>query len=157
MENNNRSLVTLVFKSEDDWSRPVFKHIHSNLYFGSTNILIPNQELGLKDEESIVKYFNENINQIEYFGGQFNCEPHGGAIDEKYELIIITNKEAKERRKLLENNVKGLETHAYAPELNRLVLLNGAEYKTNTITQLKNAIDYVFRSIRWEQLKLNLK
>ena len=153
----DKILITLIFKGEDDWSRPVFKHIHSNIYFGSTNILIPNNELGLKDEESIVKYFNENIKQIEYFGSKFNCEPHGGGIGEKYELVIITNKEAKERRALLDKNIKGLETHKYAPELNKLILINTAEYKVNGITDLKEATDYVFRSVRWEQLKLNLK
>jgi hypothetical protein len=153
----DKILITLIFKGEDDWSRPVFKHIHSNIYFGSTNILIPNNELGLKDEESIVKYFNENIKQIEYFGSKFNCEPHGGGIGEKYELVIITNKEAKERRALLDKNIKGLETHKYAPELNKLILLNESSYKVNGITDLKEAVDYVFRSVRWEQLKLNLK
>jgi hypothetical protein len=153
----DKILITLIFKGEDDWSRPVFKHIHSNIYFGSTNILIPNNELGLKDEESIVKYFNENIKQIEYFGSKFNCEPHGGGIGEKYELVIITNKEAKERRALLDKNIKGLETHKYAPELNKLILLNESSYKVNGITDLKEATDYVFRSVRWEQLKLNLK
>jgi hypothetical protein len=153
----NKILITLIFIGADDWDRPVFKHIHSNIYFGSTDILIPNKELGLISEKSIVSYFNENIKQIEYFGSQFNCEPHGGPIDEKYELVIITKEEAKKRRALLDKNIKGLETHTYAPELNKLVLNNTAEYKVNGITNLKEAVNYVFRSVRWEQLKLNLK
>lgn len=150
-------LITLIFKGKDDWNRPVFKHIHTNIYFGSTNILIPNEKLGLKNEESIVKYFNDNVKQIEYFGNEFNREPHGEAINEKYEIVIITNKEAKERPALLNKNIIGLETHKYAPELNVLVLKNKSKYKVNGITELKDAIDYVFRSVKWEELKLNLK
>ena len=153
----DKILITLVFKGEDDWSKPIFKHIHSNLYFGSTNILIPDKEKGLIDEESIVKYFNENKEQVKYFGTEFDCDPLDNNIPDKYEIIILTNKEAEERRALLDKNIKGLETHQYAPELNKLILINTAEYKVNGITDLKEATDYVFRSVRWEQLKLNLK
>ena len=153
----DKILITLVFKGEDDWSRPVFKHLHSKIYVGSTNKLVPDKELGLIDEESIVKYFNENPQHLEYFGTEFNCEPLGGVIPDKYQIQILTNKEAKERRALLDKNVKGLETHKYAPELNKLILINTAEYKVNGITDLKEATEFIFRVINWEELKQHLK
>jgi hypothetical protein len=156
MEKNKKKKLTLKFVGEDDWSRPVFKHIHSNYYFGSTNILIPDKPKGLVDEKSIINYFSENQEAIEYFGNSFNCEPHGG-MPEDYELIFITKKQLKERIDLLDNNVDKLETHKFAPELNKLWLKNGSHYATKSIDDLKEATKFIFKTIAWDDLKLNLK
>lgn len=152
----DKKKLTLKFVGEDDWSRPVFKHIHAKYHFGSTNILIPDKEKGLVDEESIIKYFSEHQEAIEYFGTAFNCEPHGG-MPEGYELIFITKKELKERIELLNSFVDKLETHKFAPELNKLWLKNGCHYSTKGIDDLTEATKFIFRTVGWDNLKLNLK
>ena len=40
-------------------------------------------------------------------------------------------------------NIKGLERHAYAPELNKLHLTSGKIYKVPQQTTIKNAINYI--------------
>ena len=67
------------FRGVDDFHRPVFKVIDEAIYFGSTEILVPDTKLfpnGTKEE--INQYFRENQNKIELFGSSFNCEPNGG-------------------------------------------------------------------------------
>lgn len=72
------------FKGIDDFGRPIYKHINSNTYFGSTITLF---DYGVNIED-IDKYFKHNLQELEYFGESFNCEPYGGNND-KYEFIII--------------------------------------------------------------------
>ena len=45
-------------------------------------------------------------------------------------------------------NIKGLERHAYAPELNKLHLTSGKIYKAPQQTNIKDAIKYVNKKIQ---------
>ena len=77
----------LKFRGIDDWNRPVFKDIDASIYFGDTNKLWVYNELG-KDNKDVNKYYKDNPGELEYFGGTFNCEPHGGLPD-FFKLNII--------------------------------------------------------------------
>lgn len=90
-------ILNIKFKGIDDWSRPVYLHIAESkidgskhkFYFGSTNILFPDKSIAPDNTvEQINVYFKENINQLEYFGRSFNCEPNGG-MSPYYQLNII--------------------------------------------------------------------
>jgi hypothetical protein len=84
-----QTIVPIKFRGIDDWNRPVYKHAEANIYFGITNILFPDKNLAPNNTtEEINEYFRNNIDQLEYFGMKFNCEPHGG-LPEQYKLNII--------------------------------------------------------------------
>lgn len=81
--------ISLKFKGIDDFSRPVFKQVGKNIYFGSTTILFPDKELFPNESiEEINEYFRNNQNKIELFGSKFNCEPNGGNSS-KWKFTII--------------------------------------------------------------------
>lgn len=87
MEKEER-LFTLKFVGEDDFSRPVFKDIDRPLYFGSTEVLVPDRKLGINTAEDVVNFFNLHPHLLEYFGSSRNCEPHGGrASNWKFKII----------------------------------------------------------------------
>ena len=81
-------IVKIKFRGIDDWNRPVFKvagEKYSSLHFGSTNKLFNHD-----DSPGIINdYFKDHIEELEYFGDHFNCEPHGGMPFKGLELKII--------------------------------------------------------------------
>lgn len=77
-------MITVTYENIDDWNRPIFRSIKSNIRFGSLNILFPYQE----SEEVVLNQVESR--HLEYFGRSFNCEPMGGIEP----VEIITNKEA---------------------------------------------------------------
>lgn len=70
----------LRFIGIDDWNRPVFKDIDSELYFGDTNKLWTYKELG-EDNKLVNEYYKNNTDSLIYFGSEFDCEPNGGRAD----------------------------------------------------------------------------
>jgi hypothetical protein len=62
------------FKGIDNCNRPVYKVIDKLIYFGSTDVLFNDEA----KEEEVNEYFKKNINELEYFGTHFGCEPNGG-------------------------------------------------------------------------------
>lgn len=76
-------IFQIKFKGIDSWNRPVFKAIDKKIYFGSVTTLFEYDD----DPDKIIKYFKDNINELEYFGSCFDCEPHGGTTF-KYEGIL---------------------------------------------------------------------
>ena len=74
------------FRGIDRWNRPVFKVIDKPMYFGSTDTLF-NDEV---EAEKVNEYFKDNLDELEYFGSHFGCEPHGGR-PENLKLILISN------------------------------------------------------------------
>ena len=38
----------------------------------------------------MIEYFKDHIDELEYFGDHFGCEPHGG-LDKGLKLEIITD------------------------------------------------------------------
>ena len=77
------------FKGADSFNRPVYKVVDANIYFGSTEILIPDKKLFPKGTtEEINEYFRNNQDKIEFFGRRFDCEPNGGNSS-KWQFNII--------------------------------------------------------------------
>lgn len=72
------------FRGVDQYDRPVYKVIDKPIYFGSTDTLFDYEE----DEKVINDYFKDNLDELEYFGKSFGCEPNGGR-DENLKLILI--------------------------------------------------------------------
>lgn len=81
----------LKFTGIDDWNRPIFTDIDSNVYFGDVNKLWVFQELGVNNE-NVNKYYKDNPDNLEFFGYDFNCEPHGG-LPSNFKLNIIDNEQ----------------------------------------------------------------
>ena len=52
--------LLLEYVGENDFSSPIFKDLNSGYYFGSLDILVPDEEKGLIDEKSITEYFKNN-------------------------------------------------------------------------------------------------
>ena len=72
-------IVKIKFRSIDDWNRPVFKVIderYKSLYFGSVTTLF-NYE---NSADKVIAYFKDHIDELEYFGDRFGCEPYGGSF-----------------------------------------------------------------------------
>jgi hypothetical protein len=91
---NNKSELKVVFKQPlivnvkfagvDSWDRPIFKDVNSNNYYGSVTTLWDAYDS--KDE--IVNYFRDHIEELEWFGIKFDCEPNGG-LNSNIELNIV--------------------------------------------------------------------
>lgn len=79
----------LKFRGIDDWNRPIFTDIDSNVYFGDVNKLWVSRELGVNNEY-VNNYYKDNPDNLEFFGYDFNCEPHGG-LPSNFKLNIIDN------------------------------------------------------------------
>ncbi len=62
------------FRGIDSWNRPVYKVVDKNIYFGSVNMLF-NYDAGVTE---VNEYFRNNLEDLEFFGDHFGCEPHGG-------------------------------------------------------------------------------
>lgn len=72
------------FKGIDDWNRPVFKDVDSNLYFGDVNKLFD----WSTPKEEVIKWYKEDNGGLEYFGQSFDCEPYGGRSEDwKFNII----------------------------------------------------------------------
>lgn len=76
-------VIDIKFRGIDDWNRPVFVS-STKMYYGSVNTLFDWDT----PKEEIIKYFKEHINELEWFGSSFNCEPHGG-LDSPITLNIV--------------------------------------------------------------------
>jgi hypothetical protein len=77
-------ILQIKFKGIDSWNRPVFKAIEKTIYFGSVTTLFDYSD----DSNKIIDYFKNNINELEYFGNKFDCEPNGGMF-KGLELKIV--------------------------------------------------------------------
>ena len=85
-------ILDIQFVGIDSWNRPVFKHVKYPLYFGSVAILFPDKEKAPNNTpEEISEYFKKRIDELEYFGESFDCEPHGGLNKDKVKLNIIAH------------------------------------------------------------------
>lgn len=72
--------LLLEYVGENDFSSPIFKDLNSGYYFGSLDILVPDEEKGLIDEKSITEYFKNNPTELVYFGRDFDDDPNGGRL-----------------------------------------------------------------------------
>lgn len=91
METNNQVVTKteIKFVGIDNWSRPVFKDVKRKIYYGSTFTLLPCKIVHPNDSiDEINSYFRKNIDELEYFGNHFGCEPHGG-LNKNIELVIV--------------------------------------------------------------------
>ena len=76
----------LIFKGVDNWSRPVFKRIDKNHYFGDTNNLF---SWDASKEEVMEFYKDKDLhNHLCYFGTSFGCEPSGTSIRKEIKIFI---------------------------------------------------------------------
>jgi hypothetical protein len=69
--------LEIKFRGIDDWNRPVYQvagEKYKSLHFGSTNTLFEWKDTA----ETVDAYFKDHMDELEYFGGEFNCEPLGG-------------------------------------------------------------------------------
>lgn len=78
------TLIKIKFRGIDDWNRPVFKNIDSNSHYGSVTTLFNYED----SAEKVIEYFKSHIDELEYFGTAFGCEPHGG-LDERIKFEIV--------------------------------------------------------------------
>ncbi len=81
---SEKKIIKIKFVGVDNWNRPVFRNIESKSHYGSVSTLFPWES----KEEEVVKYFKENIDELEYFGNHFGCEPMGG-LDSRLKLEIV--------------------------------------------------------------------
>lgn len=78
-------IVNIKFRGIDYFNRPVFKDVDSNTYYGSTGRLF-----GWDDKaEKVIEYFKSNVDELEYFGTHYGCEPNGG-LSKNVTLNIVT-------------------------------------------------------------------
>jgi len=73
--------IKVRFSGIDDWNRPVFYSEKLNAFFGSTDILF---DYDATIGEVLSKIC---INDLSYFGREFNCEPMGNKISFELEIV----------------------------------------------------------------------
>lgn len=66
--------MDIKFRGIDSWNRPVYKVAEKEIYFGSVNKLFNYDATATEVNE----YFKANLDDLEFFGDYFDCEPHGG-------------------------------------------------------------------------------
>ena len=66
--------MDITFRGIDSWNRPVYKVVNKGIYFGSVNKLFSDDARAAEVDE----YFRANLDELEFFGDHFGCEPHGG-------------------------------------------------------------------------------
>lgn len=66
--------MDIKFRGIDSWNRPVYKVVDKDVYFGSVNKLFSDDATATEVDE----YFRTNLDELEFFGDHFGCEPHGG-------------------------------------------------------------------------------
>ncbi len=82
--------IIIKFVGIDSWNRPVYKDVNTTIYYGSVHTLFPNKNIAPNNTPAeINEYFKKNIEELEYFGVQFDCEPNGG-MPAHYKLVIET-------------------------------------------------------------------
>lgn len=83
----NKTIVEIhiEFRGIDHMNRPVFKQVGRRVYYGSTSKLF-NVDT---PKEEVITYFENHLEELEYFGSTFPCEPHGG-LPEYFKLLIKT-------------------------------------------------------------------
>lgn len=74
----------LKFEGIDDWYRPIFKDVDSNIRFGDVNKLFTWEEW----KAGGMEYYKKDSGGLEYFGTSFNREPNGGRA-ECWKLNIV--------------------------------------------------------------------
>jgi hypothetical protein len=79
--------VHIKFEGVNDWNNPIYKDVDSNRRYGSTDTLF---NWG-STADKVNAYFKEHIDELQYFGKSFDCEPLGGYLKQT-ELIIIEGK-----------------------------------------------------------------
>ena len=81
-------ILQLKFRGIDDWNRPVFKSAndrYKSLHFGSVTTLFNYDD----SSEKVTEYFKNHLDELEYFGDHFGCEPHGGMPFKGLEFELI--------------------------------------------------------------------
>ncbi len=90
MATKEKRVFNLKFVGIDDWNRPVFKDVDKKLYFGMTDHLFDYDT----SEQAVYDYFSDDDigRHIEFFGSEFDCEPHGGrASNWEFNFIVADN------------------------------------------------------------------
>lgn len=82
IKNEWKIIIQLTLAGVDDWHRPVFKDVNSRNYYGDVNCTTTGRP------QTVIDYYKDNIDKLEYFGTKFNCEPNGG-LNKSYKLEII--------------------------------------------------------------------
>lgn len=82
-------IIELKFRGVDRFDRPVYKDVNSSDHYGSVDCLFPDKRnFPNGTTQEINDFFRKNINELEYFGNHFGCEPNGG-IPKNIEFKII--------------------------------------------------------------------
>lgn len=84
------------FRGIDRWNRPVYQVIKTSGMFVSedkqqTRVFYGSVYKLFNDDatkEEVDKYFKDNLDELEFFGNHFGCEPMGGR-NKNLKLIII--------------------------------------------------------------------
>lgn len=72
------------FVGVDYWSRPGYKVVDKDIYFGSVDVLVPNKEIFPSNTvEEINDFFRENQHHLVLFGSDFDNDndPDGRRAD----------------------------------------------------------------------------
>lgn len=69
---DNMEKVELKFEGLDMYDRPVFRVPGTRIFYGSTDVLLSERQV-LKGHLSKIK-----LEDLQYFGYSFGCEPEGG-------------------------------------------------------------------------------
>lgn len=78
----SKLLKEIKFAGIDSWNRIVFHTLDKSEYYGSVTTLYPDSKKFPKNTIfDILNYFRHNLSELEYFGTKFDCEPHGGLVD----------------------------------------------------------------------------
>jgi hypothetical protein len=73
----DKQIVPIRFRGIDSWNRPIYKAIVDGKYYGSVTTLFGDNTTEIEANA----YFNTHIEELEYFGETYGCEPHGGLND----------------------------------------------------------------------------
>jgi len=80
----SKFIVNIKFVGVDDWNRPIFKSTTSKDYYGSVAKLFDFDS----DPQCVIAYFKDHMDELEFFGTSFGCEPMGG-LSANIELNIV--------------------------------------------------------------------
>lgn len=75
--------LPLKFRGIDDFNQSIFKSENGH-YYGTNDVLFSHHATA----EEVIKKLEETKTKVWYFGTQFNCEPMGGRIKEKFNVIL---------------------------------------------------------------------
>lgn len=82
---------SLIYIGESFFSNPLWKEEETGFIFGSLEVLVPDEKLGLTDERSINEYFSNNMHLLSYWGTDVDDDPDGRAI--KHDRFRIISEE----------------------------------------------------------------